>query len=49
MNGITSKEVRQFLVARYSEKLSALGLEPADVPGDFDFFVQGINVAGSAA
>ncbi len=42
MNYITADQVRQFLLARYSQSIKLLGLDPANIPDDFDFLLSGV-------
>ena len=42
MTSLNSTEVRQFLLAKYSKQLSAMRVQPAEVPDDFDFFLRGV-------
>jgi acyl carrier protein len=42
MNAITPDNVRQFLLAKYSQPIQSMGLDPADVPDSFDFLLSGI-------
>ena len=42
MNDVTPEKVRGFLLARYSEAISGLGLDPAEVPDGFDFLLSGV-------
>jgi acyl carrier protein len=42
MSDISSEKVRQFLLAKYSEPIKALGLDPVEVPASFDFLLSGV-------
>jgi acyl carrier protein len=42
MNDITPDQVRQFLLERYSQSIKELGLNPAEVPDNFDFLLSGV-------
>lgn len=42
MSEITSEHVKDFLLARYSEPVKRLGLDPVALPDSFDFFVSGV-------
>jgi acyl carrier protein len=42
MNQLKAEDVRRFLVRQYSGGISASGTEPAQVPDDFDFLLQGV-------
>jgi acyl carrier protein len=42
MNNVTPEKVRGFLLARYSEAISGLGLDPAEVTDSFDFLLSGV-------
>lgn len=42
MNDVTPEKVRGFLLARYSEAITGLGLDPAEVPDSFDFLLSGV-------
>jgi acyl carrier protein len=42
MTIIDPATVRQFLVSKYSTQILAMGLDPSEIPNDFDFFVRGI-------
>jgi acyl carrier protein len=39
---VTPDNVRQFLLARYSEPITAMRLDLADLPNDFDFLLSGV-------
>src|SRR5215212_1726300 len=39
---VTPDSVRQFLLTTYSEPMTALGLNVADIPDDFDFLLSGV-------
>lgn len=41
MNSVTAEDVRAFLLARYSEQLTNLGMDPALLPDTFDFLLSG--------
>ena len=42
MKPVTSNDIRQFLLVKYSGTIGALGLAPADLPDDFDFLLSGV-------
>lgn len=42
MNDITPTKVRQFLLAKYSRPIREMGMDPAAVPDDFDFLLNGV-------
>jgi acyl carrier protein len=42
MKKITPEEVRQFLLGKYAQSLKDLGLDPAEIPGSFDFLLSGV-------
>lgn len=42
MNVITAEQVRGFLLDHFSERLSAAGYVPQEVPDDFDLLTKGI-------
>jgi acyl carrier protein len=42
MNEITPEKVRGFLLTRYSEAITGLGLDPAEVPDSFDFLLTAV-------
>ncbi len=42
MKPVTSNDIRQFLLVRYSGTIEALGLIPADLPDDFDLLLNGV-------
>lgn len=42
MKPVTSNDIRQFLLVKYSGTLEALGLIPAELPDDFDFLLSGV-------
>lgn len=42
MNDITPDNVRQFLLAKYSQPIKSMGLDPAELPDSFDFLLSGI-------
>jgi acyl carrier protein len=42
MNDITPDNVRQFLLAKYSQPIKSMGLDPAELPDSFDFLLNGI-------
>ena len=39
---MTSNDIRQFLLVKYSGTIEALGLIPAELPDDFDFLLSGV-------
>lgn len=41
MSDITPEQVRQFLVARYSDQLQGMGFDLARIPETFDFLLEG--------
>jgi acyl carrier protein len=42
MNYITPDQVRQFLLARYSQSIKEMGMDPAQLPDNFDFLLSGV-------
>ncbi len=42
MTDITPDNVRQFLLAKYSQPIKSMGLDPAELPDSFDFLLSGI-------
>jgi len=42
MNRVTPEHVRQFLLAKYSQSIEGMGLNPAELPDNFDFLNRGI-------
>jgi acyl carrier protein len=42
MKDVTPDKVRKFLLTRYSEPITALGLNRAEIPDDFDFLLSGV-------
>ena len=42
MSDISPEKVRQFLLARYSETIKAMGFDPVEVPDSFDFLLSGV-------
>jgi acyl carrier protein len=42
MNDVTPERVRQFLLSRYARSIKELGLNPAEVPDNFDFLLSGV-------
>jgi acyl carrier protein len=42
MNDITPVKVRSFLLTKYAEAISMLGLQGDEVPASFDFLLSGI-------
>ena len=42
MNDITPGQVRQFLVDKYSPSIKEMGLDPAELPDNFDFLLKGV-------
>src|ERR1044072_4107965 len=42
MKEVTPVNVREFLLTRYSEPITAMHLELAELPDDFDFLLSGI-------
>lgn len=42
MNEITAEQVRGFLLDHFSDRLSAAGYVPQEVPDDFDLLAKGI-------
>lgn len=42
MTRVSASEVRDFIVGRFADPLSAKGLQPVDVPEDFDLLVEGV-------
>jgi acyl carrier protein len=39
---VSRERVRQFLLTRYSEAITGMGLNPTDVPDTFDFLLTGV-------
>jgi acyl carrier protein len=42
MKDVTPDNIRKFLLTRYSEPITALGLNHAEIPDDFDFLLSGV-------
>jgi len=42
MNDITPDRVRQFLLDKYSRSIKEMGLDPAELPDNFDFLFKGV-------
>ena len=42
MTAISQDSIRQFLLAKYAEQLTGMGLDPAQIEDDFDFLLQGV-------
>lgn len=42
MSDLTADTVRQFLLKKYSSTMTSMGLDPRQVPDDFDFAVSGV-------
>ena len=42
MTDIPPNSVRQFLLAKYSQPIKSMGLDPAELPDSFDFLLSGI-------
>jgi acyl carrier protein len=42
MNEVTPDNIRTFLLTRYSEPMSAMRVDIAEVPDDFDFLLTGV-------
>jgi acyl carrier protein len=42
MKDITPENVREFLLTRYSEPITAMQLNLAELPDDFDFLLSGV-------
>lgn len=42
MNYITPDQVRQFLLARYSQSIKEMGMDPTQLPDNFDFLLSGV-------
>jgi acyl carrier protein len=42
MEPVTSNDIRQFLLVKYSGTIEALGLIPAELPDDFDLLLNGV-------
>ena len=42
MNDITPGRVRQFLLDKYSQSIKEMGLDPAELPDNFDFLLTGV-------
>jgi acyl carrier protein len=42
MNKVTTEQVRNFLIGKYSGAIKGVGLDPAALPDDFDFLLSGV-------
>lgn len=42
MTAITADQVKRFLLEKYSSSIEGLGLAPAGINDDFDFFLSGV-------
>lgn len=42
MNQVTTENVRNFLIAKYSDAIDGIGLDPRAIPDDFDFLLSGV-------
>jgi acyl carrier protein len=42
MTDITPERVRQFLLTRYAQSIREMGFDPAEVPDNFDFLLDGV-------
>ena len=42
MKDVTPSDIRQFLLVKYSGTIKALGLNPAELPDDFDLLLNGV-------
>ena len=42
MKDISPEQVRQFLLDRYAESIKCMALNPAEVPDNFDFLLNGV-------
>lgn len=42
MNKVTAEEVRRFLTEKYAGAIQGVGFDPAAVPDDFDFLLNGV-------
>jgi acyl carrier protein len=42
MNDLTPERVRQFLLTKYAPQIEGVGMDPAAVPADFDFLLNGV-------
>lgn len=42
MSDITPEGVRNFLLRKYSEPIKGVGLDPGELPDNFDFLVSGV-------
>ncbi len=42
MTAITADQVRQFLLAKYAGSIEGVGLVPAEIQDNFDFFLAGV-------
>jgi acyl carrier protein len=42
MKEVTPDNIRKFLLARYSEPITAMRLNSAELPDDFDFLLSGV-------
>jgi acyl carrier protein len=42
MKPVTSNDIRQFLLVKYSGTIEALGLIPAELPDHFDLLLNGV-------
>lgn len=42
MNDLTPDRVREFLLTKYSGQIKSVGQDPATLPDDFDFLLNGV-------
>jgi acyl carrier protein len=42
MNEISPEKIRQFLLARYFERITGMGFDSVDVPDSFDLLLSGV-------
>jgi acyl carrier protein len=42
MNDLTTERVREFLLAKYAPQIKGVGMDPAALPDDFDFLLNGV-------
>ncbi len=42
MNQVTADKVREFLLAKYAAAISAHGVNPTEIPDEFDFLLNGV-------
>lgn len=42
MNKVTAENVRDFLITKYSGAIGGIGVDPTNIPDDFDFLLSGV-------